>query len=275
MPAAKTSAQAKATPGKSNLNKMLKFDVQNYHKVRELFDLPALSPLAGKANKSAPAPGLQLTLLKELDVIIGVDEVGRGCLAGPVVSAAVLLPLTRLHPSLLKSLSELDDSKKLKADVRERISDVVRASCPYAIGMATPREIDEINILQASLLSMRRAIAALSEQVGIQKALVLVDGNKQIKEIPFAQLTVIKGDSQSASIAAASVVAKVHRDSLMRELALQYPVYGFDSHKGYPSISHRKAIAEHGHCDQHRLSFRLLADVEEEIDDASLELEQV
>ena len=89
MPAAKPSAQAKAAPGKSNLSKMLKFDVQNYHKVRELFDLPTLSPLAGKANKSAPAPGLQLSLLKELDVIIGVDEVGRGCLADNYVKLTV------------------------------------------------------------------------------------------------------------------------------------------------------------------------------------------
>lgn len=197
--------------------------------------------------------------------LIGVDEVGRGCLAGPVVSAAVALPFADLDAATIGSLAALDDSKKLDASVREDLSAKIRKIAPFAIGQASPQEIDEINILNASLLSMQRACDELMRQLNLEPAqvLILVDGNKKIKVDRYKQVTVIKGDSKSASIAAASVIAKVHRDALMVALDKVYPAYGFASNKGYPAVSHRQAIASIGACPEHRLSFRLLPDAKE------------
>ncbi len=197
--------------------------------------------------------------------LIGVDEVGRGCLAGPVVSAAVALPFADLDASTIASLSALDDSKKLDASVREDLSAKIRKIAPFAIGQASPHEIDEINILNASLLSMQRACDELMRQLNLEPAqvLILVDGNKKIKVDRYKQVTIIKGDSKSASIAAASVIAKVHRDALMVALDKVYPAYGFASNKGYPAVSHRQAIASIGACPEHRLSFRLLPEAKE------------
>ena len=197
--------------------------------------------------------------------LIGVDEVGRGCLAGPVVSAEVALPFADLDAATIGSLAALDDSKKLDASVREDLSAKIRKIAPFAIGQASPQEIDEINILNASLLSMQRACDELMRQLNLEPAqvLILVDGNKKIKVDRYKQVTVIKGDSKSASIAAASVIAKVHRDALMVALDKVYPAYGFASNKGYPAVSHRQAIASIGACPEHRLSFRLLPDAKE------------
>jgi ribonuclease HII len=197
--------------------------------------------------------------------LIGVDEVGRGCLAGPVVSAAVALPFADLDVATIGSLAALDDSKKLDASVREDLSAKIRKIAPFAIGQASPQEIDEINILNASLLSMQRACDELMRQLNLEPAqvLILVDGNKKIKVDRYKQVTVIKGDSKSASIAAASVIAKVHRDALMVALDKVYPAYGFASNKGYPAVSHRQAIASIGACPEHRLSFRLLPEARE------------
>ncbi|MBX9938261.1 MAG: ribonuclease HII [Candidatus Obscuribacterales bacterium] len=199
--------------------------------------------------------------------LIGVDEVGRGCLAGPVVSAAVALPFADLDASTVRSLSALDDSKKLEPSVREELSSIIRKIAPFAIAQASPQEIDQINILNASLLSMQRACDELMRQLNLMpsQVLILVDGNKKIKVDSYKQVTVIKGDSKSASIAAASVIAKVYRDALMVALDKIYPAYGFASNKGYPAVSHRQAIAGIGACPEHRLSFRLLPEPKEDL----------
>lgn len=196
--------------------------------------------------------------------IIGVDEVGRGCLAGPVVAAAVILPLADGSADLPVCLADLDDSKKLTGQMRERLFAVIEKVAVCAVAEASPEEIDSINILNASLLAMNRAVLAVLEKApaDIDTSLALVDGNRKIKTDSFKQMTVVKGDSRSASIAAASVAAKVYRDRLMTELARQYPQYLWEKNKGYPSAAHRRAIGEHGTTPWHRLSFRLLKEEE-------------
>lgn len=184
--------------------------------------------------------------------LIGTDEVGRGCLAGPVVAAAVLLPNFSARSKLAKKLAQLDDSKKLQARSRETLSEILRANCRFAIGEASVEEIDEINILQASFLAMRRAIEQLSLPAA---STILVDGNKKIAGMNFRQVAVVGGDGISASIAAASVIAKVHRDSFMRDLHNEYPEYEWASNKGYGSKDHRDAIYEYGLTPWHRKSF--------------------
>jgi ribonuclease HII len=202
----------------------------------------------------------QLSLFKSASAgLIGVDEVGRGCLSGPVVAAAVMLPTIAKTSFLAEQLSDLNDSKCLSQKQREYFSEILRAHCHFAIAEATPAEIDQINILQASLLAMRRAIDSLLAQIqnSPEQLLLLVDGNQKVKGLNLEQITVIQGDSQSASIAAASVIAKVYRDGLMVELSRQHPAYSWHSNKGYGSKAHRAAIAEHGVTKWHRLSFRL------------------
>lgn len=183
------------------------------------------------------------------DVIeAGCDEVGRGCLAGPVVAAAVVLPPRFSHP-------HLDDSKKMSWSKRLELDAYIREKAvTFAIGHCSPAEIDEINILQASFLAMRRAV----EQLSPSPAHLLVDGNR-FKAIEGLEHTcVIKGDGKFMSIAAASVLAKVHRDRWMAELDTEYPGYGWRRNVGYPTRQHRSAIAELGPCAQHRRSFQLL-----------------
>ncbi len=175
--------------------------------------------------------------------IAGVDEAGRGPLAGPVVAAAVILG---------GLIDGLDDSKRLAPEERDRLAILIREqSVSFAIGEATPDEIDRLNILRASLLAMRRAIETLGKPVGI----ALIDGNKRTDAL-VRQQTVVKGDSRSPSIAAASILAKVYRDQLMARFAEQFPAYGFDRHKGYPTFEHRQAIRVHGPCEIHRRTFR-------------------
>lgn len=189
--------------------------------------------------------------------IIGVDEVGIGCLAGPVVAAATILPAVEPRTKLAKSLSKLNDSKKLNHDIRKDLAFSIKEHAHYAIAHASVEEIDELNILQAGLLAMRRAVFDLITNL-IDKpknVLLLVDGNKKIPDSQHQQLCIIQGDSQSASIAAASVVAKVFRDQWMTELSLDHPHYLWHSNKGYGSPAHRKAITEHGLCKWHRRSF--------------------
>lgn len=214
------------------------------------------------SNKTASKRGgdQQLSLFQAASSgLVGVDEVGRGCLSGPVVAAAVILPQIGKKSFLAEELSELNDSKALTQRQRERLSEILRANCRFAIAEASPAEIDQINILQASLLAMRRAIDALLSRVEStpEQLLLLVDGNQKVKGLELEQITVIQGDSRSASIAAASVIAKVYRDALMLELSHQHPAYSWHSNKGYGSKAHRAAIAEHGVTKWHRLSFRL------------------
>lgn len=181
--------------------------------------------------------------------LLGVDEAGRGPLAGPVVAAAVSLP-----PDL--ELPQLDDSKKLSEATRETLFEpIVQGATAFGIGVASHREIDELNILQATFLAMRRAIAeALA--AGFVPALLVIDGKLPCPDVAFPQRPIVKGDSLSRNIAAASILAKVTRDRHMLELHELYPVYEFASHKGYPTAAHRAAIAAHGPSPVHRLTFR-------------------
>ena len=182
---------------------------------------------------------------KGYNIIVGVDEAGRGPLAGPVVAAAVSLVLDC-------QLESLNDSKKLSPKAREKFFPIIKdQALGYGIGIVDVETIDEINILQAALLAMKYAVEALPEKPN----LLLVDGNKYI-ESKIEQWTLVKGDSLSQSIAAASVLAKVTRDKLMVEYHKQFPQYAFDKHKGYGTRLHRDLIREHGPCPIHRRTFK-------------------
>ena len=177
--------------------------------------------------------------------VAGVDEVGRGCLAGPVMAGAVVLDPERHIPGLA-------DSKALTALGRDRLYEaIVTRSIAWAVSSADPAEIDEINIHQATFRAMQRAIHALAPLPDV----VLVDAFR-IPALPMAQRRVVKGDRQCAAIAAASIVAKVTRDRFMDRLHADYPHYGFDRHKGYATAEHLDAVARHGYSNVHRRSFR-------------------
>lgn len=179
-------------------------------------------------------------------LIAGVDEVGRGCLAGPVVAVACILDVDRKLPK------GLNDSKKLTAKAREEIAKELKDSAiAYAIGQVEADEIDRINILEATKKAMLLAIASLSAPADF----LLIDA-LHLKQSNLPQKAIIKGDTISASIAAASILAKTFRDDLMVEYATKYPEYGFAGHKGYGSASHFEALREHGPCILHRKSFR-------------------
>lgn len=178
----------------------------------------------------------------------GCDEAGRGCLAGPVVAAAVILPDDFHHPWL-------NDSKQLTEKRREALRPIIeREAVAWAVASCTPAEIDRINILNASIEAMHRALDALAVRPGS----VIVDGNrfKPYRDIPWQ--TFVKGDGRFGNIAAASILAKTHRDELMRNLAAEFPLYQWDVNKGYPTKAHRAAIAANGPTPHHRASFRLL-----------------
>lgn len=196
-------------------------------------------------------------------LLVGVDEVGRGCLAGPVVAAAVVLPVVKRASYLRRSLSTLNDSKQLPPDERERLSLVIREHAFWAIEESSVEEIDELNIVYASLNAMRRAVHRLLGTLSSSNILVLVDGHIKIPNLNCPQAVVVKGDGLSASIAAASVIAKVHRDSLMRTLASSIPAYDWHSNKGYGSRAHRQAIVTHGLTKWHRKAFvaKMMADL--------------
>lgn len=179
-----------------------------------------------------------------VQLICGVDEAGRGPLAGPVCAAAVILPPDAIIPGL-------NDSKKLSDKKRRELFPVIKETAlAYSIAFSDEREIDSINILQATFLAMQRAI----DQLSIRPDLALIDGNRE-KDFGLPVQTVVHGDSLSASIAAASVLAKVSRDDLMLELSEQYPQYGFEIHKGYGTKAHYEALAKYGPCNIHRLTF--------------------
>lgn len=179
-----------------------------------------------------------------VQLICGVDEAGRGPLAGPVCAAAVILP-----PNL--EIPGLNDSKKLSDKRRRELYPVImEKAVAYGIGFADHTEIDEINILQATFLAMERAIQALN----IKPELALIDGNRA-KDFGLPVKTVVQGDSLSASIAAASVLAKVTRDDVMLKMAEKYPQYGFEIHKGYGTKAHYQALKDYGPCPIHRMTF--------------------
>ena len=178
-------------------------------------------------------------------VIIGVDEAGRGPLAGPVVAAAVKI-IDYDDRFLL-----INDSKKLSAKKREELFSIIMEKCKVGVGISTVEEIDEINILNATFEAMKRAIAKIDEYYEI----VLVDGNKLIKGYEGAQEAIVKGDGKSMSIAAASIIAKVTRDRLMESCAKDYPMYMFEKHKGYGTKIHIEKLKEHGAASIHRKTF--------------------
>jgi ribonuclease HII len=177
-------------------------------------------------------------------LMAGVDEAGRGPLAGPVVAAAVIL-------DDLKPIRGLNDSKVLTALARERLYVEIHAKALcFCIAQASVEEIDELNILQATMLAMRRAVEGLR----LRPNKVLVDGNR-LPTLKIAAEAIVRGDAKVKAISAASILAKVHRDRLCQELHLLHPQYGFDGHKGYPTPAHLAALKEHGVCPHHRRSF--------------------
>ena len=172
--------------------------------------------------------------------VIGVDEAGRGPLAGPVVAAAVILK------EYTEELDEINDSKKLTEKKREKLYDIIMKNFDVAVGISTVEEIDKLNILNADFLAMRMPLNDLKNIKNEKEYTVLVDGNLKIKEYIGKQLPIVKGDAKSLSIAAASIIAKVTRDRLMKDLANIYPDYSFEKHKGYGTKAHIEAIKDKG-----------------------------
>ena len=189
------------------------------------------------------------------DPVMGIDEAGRGPLAGGVYAAAVSVPLALAERLLVGAWSEINDSKKLTEKKRERLATVIKSTegCRWAVASASPKEIDELNILNATHLAMRRA----ADEVGAEH--ILVDG-LPVKTLPHA-VNVVKGDAKSLLIAAASILAKTARDADCLRLEALYPGYGFAKHKGYPTKDHLEALSRLGPCPEHRRSFVPVANV--------------
>ncbi|WP_315344568.1 ribonuclease HII [Leptotrichia wadei] len=180
-------------------------------------------------------------------IVVGVDEAGRGPLAGPVVAGAVIVNQD------FPELQEINDSKKLTEKKRERLFKAIEKNCIVGIGIASEKEIDEMNILNATFLAMRRAISQVTGTSGFD--IVLVDGNHLIREYEGEQECIVKGDGKSIAIAAASIVAKVTRDRMLCEIAKEFPEYEFEKHKGYGTKKHREILVEKGACKYHRKTF--------------------
>ena len=193
------------------------------------------------------------------DPVMGIDEAGRGPLAGGVYAAAVSVPLALAEELLVGAWSEINDSKKLTPAKRERLAEAIKSThgCKWAVASASPREIEALNILNATHLAMRRA----ADQVGAEH--ILVDG-LPVKTLPQA-VNVVKGDAKSLLIAAASILAKTARDADCLRLEREYPGYGFAQHKGYPTKAHLEALARLGPCPEHRMSFGPVAQPELEL----------
>lgn len=186
--------------------------------------------------------------LNEGIIEAGCDEAGRGCLAGPVTAAAVILP-----PDFSNEL--LNDSKQLTEHQRDILRPIIESEAiAWGVALVSPQEIDEINILKASFLAMHRAIDSLT----VRPEALLIDGNRFIPYGDIPHTCIVKGDGKMMSIAAASILAKTHRDEYMRRIANEYPQYGWEGNKGYPTPAHRAAIAQYGATPHHRATFRLL-----------------
>ena len=200
--------------------------------------------------------------------VMGIDEAGRGPLAGPVFAAAVSAPLDRASELLANDWKAVNDSKKLSEKRRDALAEVIKATpgCTYAIASASALEIDQLNILRATHLAMRRAALALAETLTGPQAepqaipfAILVDG-LAVPTLPFPSRNVVKGDAKSLFIAAASILAKTSRDAYCREMETKYPGYGFAVHKGYPTAAHMEALNRLGPCPEHRQSFGPVAE---------------
>ena len=186
--------------------------------------------------------------------ICGVDEAGRGPLVGSVVAGAVVL-----DPN--QPIMGLRDSKKLSPARREQLyAEIMQKARAWGVGQASPSEIDTLNILQATMLAMRRAIEALSERLGEWPSKALIDGNR-CPILPIASEAIIKGDAKEPAISAASIIAKVTRDQQMQVLHTQYPQYGFNQHMGYPTEAHMQALKQYGPCEEHRRTFAPVRDL--------------
>jgi len=186
--------------------------------------------------------------------ICGVDEAGRGPLVGSVVAGAVVL-----DPN--QPIIGLRDSKKLSPARREKLyAEIMQKARAWGVGQASPGEIDTLNILQATMLAMRRAIEALSERLGEWPSKALIDGN-HCPILPIASEAIIKGDAKEPAISAASIIAKVTRDQQMQVLHAQYPQYGFNQHMGYPTEAHMQALKQYGPCEEHRRTFAPVRDL--------------
>ena len=186
--------------------------------------------------------------------ICGVDEAGRGPLVGSVVAGAVVL-----DPN--QPIIGLRDSKKLSPARREKLyAEIMQKARAWGVGQASPGEIDTLNILQATMLAMRRAIEALSERLGEWPSKALIDGN-HCPILPIASEAIIKGDAKEPAISAASIIAKVTRDQQMQALHTQYPQYGFNQHMGYPTEAHMQALKQYGPCEEHRRTFAPVRDL--------------
>lgn len=211
-------------------------------------------PIACLSITNDSSPMLQPFHQTEL-LEAGCDEAGRGCLAGPVVAASVILPRDFYHPLL-------NDSKQLSEAARNTLAPIIRENAvAWAIGICDHKEIDKLNILRASFAAMHKAVA----QLQMKPQLLLIDGNRFHKYPGIPHLTIIKGDAIYASIAAASILAKTHRDAIMQELHNENPVYNWASNKGYPTAEHREAIRAYGESKYHRLTFKLLPEQEREL----------
>lgn len=190
----------------------------------------------------------------------GCDEAGRGCLAGPVYAAAVVLPSPDEAGSNFEALAELNDSKQLSERRRYALREVIqREAKAWAVGVVSAGEIDKINILRASILAMHRAIA----QLAVRPRHLLIDGNRFSPYEDIPHTTVVKGDTTYMSIAAASILAKTYRDDFMMKIHEEYPHYHWNQNKGYPAAVHREAIRRYGTTPYHRMTFRLLPDAEQ------------
>ncbi len=207
---------------------------------------------ARKAKKATPSFDIELQALGDKGgVVCGVDEAGRGPLAGPVIAAAVSIPANDLRGPLANGLQQLNDSKALKEDVRSQLFEEVVQTFDFAVGIADVARIDRDNILQATLWAMRKAVSSLK----LSPDVALVDGNRD-PGLNCATRLVVGGDAKCLSIAAASIIAKVTRDRLMIDLAKAHPAYGFDQHKGYGTKAHLEALKQFGPTEHHRRSFR-------------------
>jgi ribonuclease HII len=220
---------------------------------------PPMQPVQPpKIKPSFPTLDEEIALLRQGYLCIaGLDEAGRGCLAGPVVAAAVMLPLADDQLEIATLLAGVRDSKQMTAHARDRLFDVIQQhALSIGVGFGSVAQIDQRNILQATKLAMKSAISQLSPPPHA----LLLDALR-LKDIPLPQRDLIKGDARSLSIAAASVIAKVTRDRLMQQLHTEFPAYGFDQHKGYGTPEHLAALQQHGACPHHRMSFAPVRDL--------------
>ena len=188
------------------------------------------------------------------DVVVGIDEAGRGPWVGPVVAGAVFFVKKEVNPYLLENLN---DSKKISKKKREILYDLLleeqnKGNVKIGIGEASSKEIDELNILNATFLAMKRAL----EKCEVKPSMVLIDGNRVPKNFEFSAKAIIKGDAKSYSISAASIVAKVYRDKLMEEMSVKYPNYGFENNAGYGTKEHIEALKKYGITPEHRMSYK-------------------